>query len=236
MYYDELHILLAIASFPVFALLGYIYAKDNQEKEPLQLLATLVLYGAIATIPAIIGELLLGNLLTSIYYESTMSDMTFLLLENFIGIALVEEFLKYRAMMRKTWESLEFNSLFDGIVYAVYVSLGFALAENIMYVLNYGFEIGVMRAFTAIPGHCCFAILMGAFYGYAKKADFDNEPSHAFHLRMIGLTVAVIAHGMYDFLATTEDTYSWIVFTISMFIICFVVAKHTAKKDHYIDR
>jgi RsiW-degrading membrane proteinase PrsW (M82 family) len=63
------------------------------------------------------------------------------LIENYIVIAPSEEFSKYFFLNRKTWNSEEFNCLYDGIVYASCVSLGFALAENISYVIAYGFSV-----------------------------------------------------------------------------------------------
>jgi hypothetical protein len=45
-----------------------------------------------------------------------------------------------------------FSQKFDGIVYAVFVSMGFAAIENIMYVFDYGYQTGLVRAFTAVPG------------------------------------------------------------------------------------
>ncbi len=234
-YNHSLYALLAIASIPVFILLGYIYVKDNKEKEPVHLLISLVIFGAIATVLAFFAEMAFGAILETIVYEYDLSQFMYLVLENFVCIALVEEFLKYRAMIRKTWFSLEFNSLFDGIVYAVYTSLGFALAENILYVFNYGFDVGILRAFTAVPGHCCFGIIMGTFYGYAKKAYYDGNASHATFIRTIGLIAAVLAHGMYDYLASIPDSAPWLYFTIGMFIVSFLLATITSKKDHYID-
>ena len=72
------------------------------------------------------------------------------LLFYYIVVACSEEGAKYLLMRFKTWNSSAFNCQFDGVVYAVSVSLGFALLENIMYVLQYGMATAVVRAFTAI--------------------------------------------------------------------------------------
>jgi RsiW-degrading membrane proteinase PrsW (M82 family) len=48
------------------------------------------------------------------------------------------------------------------------VSMGFACTENILYVLEGGYEVAIMRAFTAVPAHATFGILMGYYMGKAK--------------------------------------------------------------------
>ena len=53
-------------------------------------------------------------------------------------VGLIEEGCKFFFLYKKTWKNVNFNYTFDGIVYAVTVSLGFAAIENIIYVFNYG--------------------------------------------------------------------------------------------------
>ncbi|MGC4023033.1 MAG: PrsW family glutamic-type intramembrane protease [Cyclobacteriaceae bacterium] len=88
-----------------------------------------------------------------------------------------------------------FNEPFDGIVYAVSVSLGFAGLENILYVTNSpdGIATGIMRMFTAVPAHATFAVLMGYFLGRAKC-----EPGKSY-LAWYGLLTATLFHGAYDY-------------------------------------
>lgn len=87
----------------------------------------------------------------------------------FVIVAIAEESSKYFFLKKRTWNNPEFNCQYDGVVYAVFVSLGFALWENINYVLSYGFSTAIVRAITAIPGHACFGVFMGVFYGLARK-------------------------------------------------------------------
>ena len=88
----------------------------------------------------------------------------------------------------------EFNEPFDGIVYAVMVSMGFAALENILYTFQYGFGVGVTRAFTAVPAHATFVIIiMGYFMG---KAKFSNN---RIKFNLLGLLFAILFHGSYDF-------------------------------------
>ncbi len=106
---------------------------------------------------------------------------------------MVEEFSKYIIVKYYAQRNKEFNEPFDGIVYAVMVSMGFAALENVLYVFQYGFATGVTRAFTAVPAHATFGILMGYFMGKAKFS------KNKLQLNLLGLFAATLFHGAYDF-------------------------------------
>ncbi|GAA3790098.1 hypothetical protein GCM10022271_23060 [Corallibacter vietnamensis] len=114
----------------------------------------------------------------------------------FFVVGFTEEFSKYIIVRFFAQPKKDFNEPFDGIVYAVMVSMGFAATENIMYVLQAGqggYQVAFLRAFTAVPAHATFAILMGYFMG---KAKFSNN---RIKLNLIGLLLAILFHGAYDF-------------------------------------
>ena len=59
-------------------------------------------------------------------------------------------------------------NLWDGIVYAVMIGMGFATLENIIYASRFGLETTLFRAFTAVPAHGVFAAIMGYYIGVGK--------------------------------------------------------------------
>ena len=141
----------------------YVYKKDKVEKEPVGLIVRLFVFGMIAGPLAAILETVAFNV-----FEALLSPGTLLLiLEYFIGVAAVEEGLKY-IFLSTVRKNSHFNYVFDGIVYAVAVSLGFAALENVLYVFDGGFEVAVMRAIFSVPGHCANGVIMGCFFGLAK--------------------------------------------------------------------
>ena len=154
-------------------------------------------------------------------------------------VALAEESSKYIFLKRNTWKNPEFNCQYDGVVYAVFVSLGFALWENISYVLNYGLTTAIARAVTAIPGHACFGVFMGVFYGIAKKYDYTGETGKSLFFRILTLIVPMLLHGAYDYIATLEQAQSgwyFFAFVAVLFIVSFILVKNTSKKDAPIYR
>ena len=138
-------VLIAAAVIPAVILLLQVYRADRLEKEPTGLLISLLVFGVIATALAIVTETIGENILLSFFDET---DLGYLILSNFIVVALSEEGFKLLLLRWRTWRSPNFNCQFDGVVYAVFVSLGFALWENIGYVAMYGFGTAlVLRRF-----------------------------------------------------------------------------------------
>jgi RsiW-degrading membrane proteinase PrsW (M82 family) len=142
--------MIAAAVLPAMVLLIYVYRKDVTEKEPGNLLFNLLLLGALSTVFASMTELLGQHVLDSISFESETMKNAILY---FIVVALSEEGFKYLLLRYRTWKEPNFNCTFDGVVYAVFVSMGFAIIENIKYVFAYGLGTALIRAVTAIPGH-----------------------------------------------------------------------------------
>lgn len=182
--------LILLAITPALVIMVYIYFKDRYEKEPIGLLTINFLLGASLSVGLTFA---LSPLVNGIIADWGQNDVAVMALKAFIGVALVEEFSKYIVVRLFAQRRSAFNEQFDGIVYAVMVSMGFAALENILYVSIHGVETGILRAFTAVPAHASFAILMGYFMG---KAKFSNQ---RFLLNMTGLLAATLFHGAYDF-------------------------------------
>ena len=181
-------ILFAIA--PVFIIIIYIYVKDKYEKEPKRLLIYNFLFGAIVSI-------IVTTILYYVFdYILPLKDEHSILqqfIKAFFVVGLTEEFSKYIIVRYYAQPKPDYNEPFDGIVYAVMVSMGFAATENIFYVLDGGYQTALVRAFTAVPAHATFGILMGYYMG---KAKFSNNKTI---LNLVGLLLAILFHGSYDF-------------------------------------
>ncbi|OUR91096.1 protease PrsW [Flavobacteriales bacterium 34_180_T64] len=188
--------LLLIATAPVFLIILYIYFKDKYEKESKRLLFFCFLLGAIVSI--IITTIL--YLIFDTFLPLTDDTSVFQqFIKAFFVVGLIEEFSKYIIVRYFAQPKKWFNEPFDGIMYAVMVSMGFAFTENIFYVLEGGYQTGIVRAFTAIPAHATFGVLMGYFMG---KAKFSKNKK--IQLNLQGLLLAVAFHGAYDFFLFIE--------------------------------
>ena len=182
--------LLFLAIAPVTVVILYVYFKDKYEKEPIKILAISFFLGATVSI---ILTFTIGYLASSLVPIADAKSVSQQFIKAFFTVALVEEFSKYIIVRFYAQKNKEFNEPFDGIVYAVMVSMGFAALENILYTYQYGFGVGVTRAFTAVPAHATFGVIMGYFMG---KAKFSNN---SIKLNLLGLLFATLFHGSYDF-------------------------------------
>ncbi len=227
-------VLIAAAVIPAVFLMVKVYRSDRLEKESSSTLISLVVAGVLSSLLALVEERVLSGILNSVVPNDSL---LYNILLYFVIVAFSEESSKYFFLKRRTWKNPEFNCQFDGVVYAVFVSLGFALWENISYVLSYGFSAALVRAVTAIPGHACFGVFMGVFYALAKK--YQNQQNHAASkaMRIMALIFPAALHGAYDYIATMEQVNSgWIfaVFVVIMFIISYKLVSKMAKQDEYI--
>lgn len=186
-------ILLALA--PAAAVIWYIYGRDKYEKEPVRLLALSFFLGILSIFPAIMGSALGES------FGFSLSDNIFITFAHaFIAVALSEELAKFLFLRYIMFNRKEFNEPFDGIIYAVMIGMGFAAFENILYVADGGYTTAVLRAFTAVPAHAAFGVIMGYFVGLAKF-----NPENRQRLLLTGLFWAVAAHGAYDFFLMQQN-------------------------------
>ena len=228
-------ILIAAAIIPAIWLLRNVYQADVLEKEPGGLLLSLVLRGIVATFLALLTERLGSSILYLFFKEDTLVSH---FLMYFVVVALSEEGFKYLLLYRRTWHSPDFNCRFDGVVYAVFVSLGFALWENIQYVSMMGLFAAGVRALTAVPGHACFGVFMGAWYGMARWYENYGEYDKSRRYRRLALIVPTLLHGCYDFIATINGTMFGMIF-VAFVVLMFAAARRTvaqlSQDDRYID-
>ena len=182
--------LLLIALAPAIIIMIYVYFRDKYEKEPINLILKGILLGAIIIFPVGLIE---NYLLTfsKAYYPIPKAAWN-----GFIVAGATEEAFKYLMVYILIWRNPNFNEKFDGIVYAVSVSLGFATIENLFYVFSENsLQVGLVRAFTAVPGHTIFGIVMGFYLGMAR---FSSNGSAKWLRR--AFFVPWLLHGLYDFM------------------------------------
>ena len=188
--------LLALAILPVIVLGFYVYRKDRFQKEPVGMLLKAFFMGCLSVVPAI----LLEQSLTMLYQpvSEAFSPAVGGLYTGFVVAGCSEELCKLLLLSWAVWRSRHFDEYFDGIVYATFVSLGFAGVENVMYVFSaetysHAIMTGSMRAILSVPAHFLFGVAMGYFFALAK---FD--PSHRGANLFKAFLVPMLLHGTFD--------------------------------------
>ena len=254
--------LVLCAILPAVFLGIYIFIKDRVEKEPARLLAALLISGVVICFPVIKVSGFINDIIINIFYNfgtvntegilelGSFTYRCYTAVKYFISVALVEEGFKWLAMFAITRDNKNFNSLFDGIVYAAFVSLGFAAYENILYALDYGWDTVLIRAFTAVPGHVFNSIFMGYYYSLwhvyrkarnqervLKQKGYINCEAEEFksgRFLLLSVLVPVLIHGFYDYCCTIDTvpmTVVFYAFLYSLYIICFRKVRKMSRLD-----
>ena len=227
--------IIILAVVPALALLMYVRKKDALEPEPPKLIWSLVGYGAASVVIAMLLESAGLFLLTRV---ASQGSILFQIIQWFIVVGIGEEISKYMILRWKTWKHPDFNCTYDGMVYAVAVSAGFALAENIMYLFRYGSGVLFMRAIVSIPAHISFSVFMGAWYSASRKYQLAGETDKGRTAMILSVLVPALAHGGFDFIATNTDQTGmiivFVIYVIAMFVTSWRLLKKVSENDAFM--
>ena len=205
--------LILLATTPPLLIVFFVYRNDLYEKEPHKLLISTFLLGCVLIIPMIILETLTQMIFTNVFFFSLL------------GIALVEEGVKYIALLKYNLPKKDFNEPYDGIIYSLFLTMGFALVENISYVIGNeetGFSVAIARMFTAIPMHATCGIVMGYYLGLSKMKTVDKSKNLT-----LSILLPVLIHGLYNYFLFVDFP------SLSLLIVVFgVVYARKAIKLH----
>lgn len=197
-------LILFLSQLPIVVLFTYIYIRDRHGREPIILLVKTTILGALVSIPVIAAEVAFSAITTLGFESSGVGLLTYALL----GIAAIEEGGKFLVLRLYNYNKPELDEPYDGIMYAVAVSLGFAAIENLFFIIGFGNDIALTRALTAVPMHAMTGVIMGYFVGRAKFYDLNGGSRKDLWL---GFLLAALAHGLYDYYAFLEH---WIFIVI----------------------
>ncbi len=190
-------LIIATALLPALLLGWWIYRKDSMRPEPPQMLFKAFFYGMGSAFLSLVITTIMGVMGIMVYdlgsYVGAVSTALF-------AAAVPEEIAKLTMLWIFLRKNPYYDEYFDGIVYAACVGLGFAGAENILYLLQSEDWVGtgIVRGLTAVPAHFAIACAMGYFYSKRHFGDRSNLTAACI------LGVPIIIHWVYDALAFSE--------------------------------
>jgi RsiW-degrading membrane proteinase PrsW (M82 family) len=182
----------ALAILPPLLLVWFIVVQDANRKPLLVLGVTFLLGMLIAILICVIEWPFLRSL-----RSSSPANVLWMTSVVACAVAVTEEVFKFLVLISYSARRRPFKDPMDGIMYGATASMGFALAENVLYVLQGGFWEAIMRALTALPLHAGLGTIMGCYVGRARSAVAPF--SEAYRLQFQGLGVAIVLHALYDF-------------------------------------
>lgn len=192
------YLLLAIFGLaPSIIWLLYFLRKDVHPEDNRQVVKIFI-YGSLAVFPAALIQF--GIFDTLSFWEPSIWKTTFVL---FLGVALVEEVLKYWVVKDKILKSSHFDEPTDLPLYLIISSLGFAASENILAIIGPGLltlspartiAISLFRFVSATFLHALASGTLGIFLALALY-----QPKMKIRLALIGFALAIFLHGLYNF-------------------------------------
>ncbi len=246
-------VLVAAALLPAVFLCIYVFKKDRAEKEPWWLLILLLASGVIICFPVATVSEWLRKVETQIFlpFTTQMDGSNYLdgwlfdlytAVDKFIVVAMVEEGFKWLVLLAFTKKNKHFNSLFDGVIYSVFISLGFAGFENLLYTFEYGMETALVRMITAVPIHLFCGVSMGYYLTWyyikhtakmkeRKLIELGTVPEKTKHLParrffLMSVIMPSLAHGFYNFSYSMNKAWSTAVFCIFLaFLYAFCMGR-----------
>ncbi|MGP4041359.1 glutamic-type intramembrane protease PrsW [Gracilibacillus sp. D59] len=212
--------LISVSIAPAFALLSFFYLKDKYELEPINAIFRTFIYGALLVFPIMFIQYA--------FQEEGIAQTSFL--QSYFIYGLFEEFFKWFIFIFTTYKYSKFNTVYDGIVYGVSISLGFATVENILYLFAHGIEFALSRAIFPVSSHALFGVIMGYYLGRAKF----SANSGVFFL-LLALLLPTFLHGTYDFIIEAIQR-QWIYGLIPFMVILWLLSLRKVKVANEISQ
>ncbi len=251
-----------LAVLPALALCGYVFYKDRIEKEPVGLLALLFGAGAVAYIPTFFAQSFVADIIDGFFenkisfspegavtYISAGAETAHAVACAFGAFSVVQIVVKWCILYFVTHKNKNFNYLFDGIVYSVFISLGFAVAENVHFLINNDVQLMAAKLLASVPCHLFVGIIMGAYYTMwhvrylANGIEEDMLEAGIIEKDRIltsvpwltvSLVLPIAVNGLYILAGTVNDRIITVIFYTCVFLlygISFIVINFMASKD-----
>lgn len=225
-----MNFLIWLAILPSIIIGLLVYKADKVEQEPKKELIKALFMGVFSVIITLFLSWVMG--IMKINYNTLNSIQ--IILYSFIGVAFVEEISKWIATKLLITNNKNYNYLFDGIVYAVFVSLGFATIENILYTLSGGVITAIVRAIVTVPSHAFYAIFMGYYLSKSKESKIEANQHDNIKYTLYSILIPTILHGIFDSLLLLENPILLILFlffVVFLYIISIQKVKELARSE-----
>ena len=213
--------IITAAIAPSLPLLSFFSMRNVRFTEPRRTLVQAFVYGAVITFPILFIQYVLHA--EGVLKQSFFSDVLF--------ASATEEFFKWLILFVAILRHVEFDDPYDGILYGVAVSLGFATVENIIFLLSFGINEAFIRAMLPVSSHALFGVVMGYYFGKGKFSTNNREKEYLF----LAYLAAFILHFSYNTILTIKDNFLYIMVPFMLFLWWFALRKVKSAHEHLLE-
>ena len=195
--------LLFLSLTPGLIWLFYFLQKDVHP-EPKRMILKIFFLGMLSALPAALIESGFQHIVPeNILFINSFGPHLVAFLSVVVGVALIEEVLKFLVVQGKVMRSPELDEPIDLIIYMIIAGLGFATIENIfiffspdvfLYTFKETFSLAAFRFLSATFLHALCSGTIGFFLALALC-----EPKRKKMLLPLGFAIAILLHGLYNF-------------------------------------
>jgi len=208
----NLSIIISFLISPLIALILVLMASRILDKKTLAQFASSYLLGIFTAIPMIVG-LYLASEYTLLQNPHSLRRT---LLFSFVIVGFLAEFTKFLLLRYSFIPKDGVNKPFDGILYSVMISMGFATTANIYFFFELPAPFNLSMVYFSLPfANLIIGVILGFFAGFGKF-----RKNHVDYLT--GLGAAIFFQGFYIFGILAND-YLLIVLVGSVTLIIAVL-------------
>jgi RsiW-degrading membrane proteinase PrsW (M82 family) len=205
----------------------FIRAIDLYEREPLRYVVPVFVWGfTVAVAASGVFNTIFAFTVSTVKASQQVTDF----LTAVVAAPIIEECSKGLALIliffvayfaRRRSGVVEFSGVMDGIVYGSAVGFGFAIAEDILYGVQYGVKTFVVRRIFGGFAHAAFTSLTGIGIGMIP---FVHHRSLKFLPPLLGLMGAILLHATFNFTATLFGPLAYVVLFFVILIYLLIIA------------
>ncbi|MDA1337681.1 MAG: PrsW family intramembrane metalloprotease [bacterium] len=193
-------------NYPLFLFFGLVpsiiwlafYLRKDSHPEPNSVIRKVFLWGMLATLPAIALELVLRSFFAFLPFSQEVT----LILYIFLGVALIEELLKFLVVRVIMYSNKALDEPVDVMLYMIIAALGFAAFENILLLFGLGAtspvsNIVALTLVRLVGATFLHALASGTLGYFLARSFFDAKRKYVY--LAVGLFVSTLLHGLFNF-------------------------------------
>lgn len=214
------------------------YLREDRHPEPKRLLLLVFIGGMGAALLAIFGECVFAEFIGGGSCQKGVSYSANPILL-FLGIALIEEYVKYCAIKMLILRRPDFDEPVDAMIYMMTAAMGFAAFENALFVfplLGDNFLTGLQVTAHRFLGANLLHALSSGIVGFFLARAWFHPRRH--HFIALGIGIAAVLHAAFNYLILIREVLSqatlYVIFLLAVMAVMVFIDFERLKRTKIV--